>query len=194
MRGVEQVPWLYDALCSLLELTGLRRWRGWLVAQARGTVLEVGCGTGRNLPLYPAGQAPIALEIDAAMIATARRRAPGVLFVQASAEALPFRDGAFDTVVSSLVFCSVPDVPRGLAEVHRVLAIDGALCMVEHVRHRHGLLGWLQDRLTPTWKWAAGGCVLNRDTEGAVTRAGFTLELGSLRAQGIMRRFRTAKR
>ncbi len=141
MRGVEQVPWLYDALCSLLEFTGLRRWRGWLVAQARGTVLEVGCGTGRNLPLYPAGQAPIALEIDAAMIAAARRRAPGVLFVRASAEALPFRDGAFDTVLSSLVFCSVPDVPRGLAEVHRVLAVDGALCMLEHVRHRHGLAG-----------------------------------------------------
>src|SRR5687768_11552516 len=117
MRGVEQVPWLYDAWCSVAELLGLRRWRRWLVGEARGLTLEIGCGTGRNLPLYPPQARVIAIEPWAPALARARRRAPSAALVQASAEALPFRGAVFDTVVSALVFCSVPDVDAGLAEV-----------------------------------------------------------------------------
>lgn len=189
MRGLEQIPWLYDACCALCERLGLARWRRWLVEGARGCVLDVGCGTGRNLPLYAPGLRVVGLEPSGATLARARRRAPGALLVQGDAEALPFRAGVFDTVVSGLVFCSVPDAARGLAEVRRVLKLDGALRMLEHVRATGRLKARMQDRWQPTWTRLTGGCRWNRDTEGAVERAGFVIEAESRRARGDMRRF-----
>jgi len=183
---VEQIPWLYDALCAAMEWTGLARWRAWLVGGAQGRVLEVGCGTGRNLPRYGPGVELVAVEPSAEALAVARRRAPGALLVRGSAEALPFREGAFDTVVSSLVFCSVSRVPEGLAEIRRVLRAEGQLRMLEHVR-AEGLAGRWQDLVQPLWTRFAGGCHPNRRTEAAVEAAGFELE--ERRARGTMRRF-----
>ena len=109
MRGVEQIPWLYDAVCAAFEAFGLARWRRWLVAGARGRVLDLGCGTGLKLPLLSPGSVAIGLDPSWSSLQRARRRAPGVPLVAGSAEALPFRDACFDTVLSGLVFCSVPD-------------------------------------------------------------------------------------
>jgi len=194
MRGVEQIPWLYDAMCRVLEATGLSRWRAWLVRDVGSPALEVGCGTGRNLPRYARELALVAVDPSLDALQRARLRAPGIPLVCASAEALPFRDGAFTTVVSSLVFCSVPDVPQGLAEVHRVLAPHGALKMLEHVRSTSKLGGRWDDLIQPLWTWAAGGCHPNRDTEAAVARAGFEIDPTSLRAKGSMRRFHAQRR
>src|SRR5215468_4331654 len=133
-RGVEQIPWLYDAYCALFERFGLGRWRRWLVGGAVGRTLDVGCGTGRNLPLVAAPAQAIGLDPAREALRAARRRAPGVPLVQGDAQGLPFRDGAFDTVISGLVFCSVPDPARGLAEIKRVLKPGGTLRMLEHVR------------------------------------------------------------
>lgn len=189
MRGVEQIPWLYDAMCAVMEWTGLARWRAWLVKGARGRTLEVGCGTGRNLPRYDPALTVIALEPDPEALTVAKRRAPNALLVRASAEHLPFREGAFDTVVSSLVFCSVPRPDVGLKEIHRVLAADGSLRMLEHVRHDSPALGWLQDLIQPAWTAVAGGCFPNRRTEGTVEANGFSIEEEGRRKQGTMRRF-----
>ena len=130
MRGVERIPWLYDAICAAYEACGLARWRRWLVAGARGRVLDLGCGTGRNLPLLPPGSVAIGLDPSWSSLQRARRRAPRVPLVVGSAEALPFRAGSFDTVLSGLVFCSVPDARRGLLEARRVLAAGGRLVYV----------------------------------------------------------------
>jgi len=189
VRGLENYPWFYDACCALMERSGLARWRDWLVHGARGRTLEVGCGTGRNLHRYRPGTALVAIEPDARMIRAARRRAPDATLVRASAEALPFRAGAFDTVVSSLVFCTVPDAGRGLGEVRRVLGPEGRLRMVEHVRSATPWRARLQDLIQPAWTWFAGGCHPNRRTEEAVERAGFTIEPEGRRARGTMRRF-----
>src|SRR5262245_50456374 len=134
MRGLEQIPWAYDALCALVERTGLGRWRHWLVDGARGRTLDLGCGTGRNLPLLPRGATGVGLDPSWPSLVRARRRAPHVALVMGSAEALPFRTGSFDSVLSGLVFCSVPDPGRGLEEVRRVLGPGGTLRMMEHVR------------------------------------------------------------
>ena len=189
MRGVEQIPWLYDGLCAVLERAGLDAWRRWLAAGARGRTLDVGCGTGRGLPRYSRDVRLIGLDPAWDSLARARRRAPRVPLVQASAEALPFRDDVFDTVVSSLVFCTVPEPARGLAEVKRVLRPDGRLRMLEHVRSRRRWKAIFQDRVEPVWMWVSGGCHPNRDTERAVEAAGFVIEPEDRAAKADMRRF-----
>ena len=189
MRGIEQIPWLYEIICSLYERSGLKEWRRWVVAGARGRVLDLGSGTGRNLPLLPHGTQAVAVDPSLDVLRRAKRRGPTVTFVGARAEALPFRNAVFDTVLSGLVFCSVGDPPRGLAEVKRVLRPDGQLRMLEHVRSQIPWRARLQDLIQPLWTWAAGGCHPNRDTEAAVERAGFQIEPEGRLAKGTNRRF-----
>lgn len=189
MRGLEHIPWLYDGLMAVAEWLGLRRWRQHLVEGARGRVLEVGCGTGRDLPLYANDAWVVGMDPDLAALQRARRRAPQVPLVVGRAEALPFTDAVFDTVVSGLVFCSVQDPPRALKEVGRVLARDGELHMLEHVRHTRPFLARLQDRVQPAWTGVTGGCHPNRDTEATVEQAGFCIEPEGRIARGVMRRF-----
>ena len=187
MRGVEQIPWLYDAVCALAEWRGLDRWRRWVAGGARGRTLDLGCGTGRNLPLLPPGS--VGLDPSAEVLGRARRRAPGALLVQGSAEALPFGDESFDTVVSGLVLCSVAEPARALAEVRRVLRPGGSLRALEHVRATGAWRARLQDLLQPAWTRLTGGCHPNRDTERTVAAAGFEIEAEGRRAQANFRRF-----
>ena len=112
-----------------------------------------------------------------------------VPLVCACAEALPFRDGTFDTVVASLVFCSVPEPARGLAEVKRVLRAGGRLRMLEHVRSRRAWKAKFQDRVRPLWTRLSGGCHPNRDTERTVETAGFVIEVEGRSEMADMRRF-----
>jgi len=188
MRGLEQIPWLYDLGMALFERTGLARWRSWVVKGATGRTLDLGTGTGRNLPLFPPGVRTIGVDPHAENLARARARAPAAPLVLARAEALPFRDGVFDTAVSGLVLCSVEDPSAALAEARRVLRPGGALRLLEHVRER-GWRGRLQDLVQPAWTAISGGCRPNRETERAVEGAGFRIERESLRARGTMRRF-----
>ena len=189
MRGVERIPRLYDGLCAVVERGGLGEWRRWLASGARGRTLDVGCGTGRGLPLYGPGVRAIGLDPAWDSLGRARRRAPGVPLVQGSAEALPFRAGTFDTVVSSLVFCSVAEPARGLAEVKRVLRPDGRLRMIEHVRSRRAWKAAFQDRVQPLWTWVSGGCHPNRETERAVESADLAIEADDRAEMADMRRF-----
>ncbi len=189
VRGVEQIPWLYEIICSLYEWRGIGEWRRSLVASARGTVLDLGSGTGRNLFLLPDCITAVGLDPSLDALRRARRRAPAVPLVVGRAEALPFRAATFDTVLSGLVFCSVGDPRRGLEEVKRVLRPHGELRLLEHVRSRIPWRARLQDFIQPVWTWAAGGCHPNRDTEKAVETAGFRTEPQGRRAKGTNRLF-----
>jgi ubiquinone/menaquinone biosynthesis C-methylase UbiE len=187
MRGVEQVPWLYDAFLWLAERwAGLEDWRRWLVGGARGRVLDLGTGSGHNLRLLPDGVRAVAVDISLENLRAAGRRGPRVLLVRARAEALPFRAGCFDTVLAGYVLCSVSEPPAALAEVARVLAPGGALRALEHVRSRHR--GWarFQDAIQPAWTCVTGGCHLERDTGAAIERAGFRVRAGTRRERGVM--------
>jgi ubiquinone/menaquinone biosynthesis C-methylase UbiE len=167
---------IYDALMAPLGWMGLTEARKRLVARVHGRVLEVGTGTGLALPGYPEGVDSItAIDIDPEALERAHQRRPGVQLVTANVQELPFRDRSFDFVISSLVFCSVDDPARGLAELHRVLEPGGELRMLEHVRAPSPRLARLQDRLTPAWSWMTGGCRLNRDTFSLVQAAGFNV-------------------
>jgi ubiquinone/menaquinone biosynthesis C-methylase UbiE len=118
----------------------------------------------------------------------ARRRAPRVPLVRATAHALPFRPGVFDTVISSLVFCSVPDPAQGLDETRRVLAPGGVLLMIEHVRSPHPRAARLQDAIQPLWTRLSGGCHPNRDTEATLERQGFRIDPTERQSRGVVRR------
>jgi ubiquinone/menaquinone biosynthesis C-methylase UbiE len=187
MRGLEQIPWLYDLLLGQAERGRFGRWRRWLSGAARGRTLDLGAGTGRNLPWLPADAAAVACDPDALNLAAARRRSPSTPLVRCRAEALPFRDGAFATVLSGMVLCSVDDVPAALAEVRRVLAPGGTLRALEHVRARSPLGGRLQDLVTPGWKLVSGGCRPNRDTEAVLAAAGFEVAPADRQASGTWR-------
>lgn len=174
---------------ALLERVGLGPWRRWLAEGARGLTLDLGCGTGRNLPLLPAAARAVAVDPCRESLVRARRRAPEALLVQARAEALPFRQGTFSTALSGLVLCSVNDPGQALGEVRRVLAAGGVMRALEHVRSPVRWKARLQDWTQPAWTAFSGGCHPNRNTEQAVESAGFLIDPGSRRARDTMRRF-----
>ena len=106
--------------------------------------------------------------------------------VEASAEALPFPNQSFDTVVGTLVFCTIPDPDRALEEIKRILKSSGNLLLFEHVRLRQPFLAQMQDWLTPTWKHLCGGCHLNRDTLVTVVRHGFNIDAVEAHTGGLL--------
>ncbi|MBI4312335.1 MAG: class I SAM-dependent methyltransferase [Chloroflexi bacterium] len=172
---------LYEPLSWVGEVAGMRRARQRLLAHAHGRMLELGAGTGANFPYYPGGVAQVvATEPDRHMRARAVKKALAAarpLLVQdADAQRLPFPDAAFDTVVGTLVFCTIPDPARALQEAQRVLKPGGQLLLLEHVRGPDPVRGAIQDALTPLWKRLAGGCHPNRDTLAAVKKAGFSVD------------------
>jgi ubiquinone/menaquinone biosynthesis C-methylase UbiE len=151
------------------------------VAGVEGLVFELGAGTGEGFKHYrPPVSAAVAVEPDPTMIGRARRRtaeaAVPVRLVRARGEALPFRDGVFDTAVVTLVLCSVDDPKQALAELHRVLRPGGRLHFLEHVRARSERLARWQDRLERPWGLVTGGCHPNRATVDALLAAGFEPE------------------
>lgn len=157
----------------------VRDFRAAVIGPAQGHVLELGAGTGENLMAYASAERITLTEPDPHMLrrAEAKVRQAGVPaeLVPAAAEQLPFPDRSFDTVVAILVFCSVEDQAAAFAEVGRVLKPGGTFRFLEHVRAETPMRAWLQDVATPIDRWLGAGCHPNRDTLGAMRRAGFEL-------------------
>jgi ubiquinone/menaquinone biosynthesis C-methylase UbiE len=166
---------LYDPFFWLSERAGLAARRRALIQQAAGRVLEIGAGTGLNARHYPGGVELVLSEPDELMADRLRDRVATlgrpVTVVLAGAEALPFADGEFDTVVSTLVLCTVPDLDTALREIHRVLKPGGRLLFMEHVRSESPRWARWQDRLNRPWRAFAEGCNCNRATLDVLARS-----------------------
>jgi ubiquinone/menaquinone biosynthesis C-methylase UbiE len=179
-RTFDRIASPYDRGMAPLEKLGLARLRARLVPHAKGKVLEVGVGTGANLPFYPSVTCVTAIDESPDMLAVAAHRAEGlgacVSLGLMDVESLAFPAGTFDTVVASLVFCSVVDQARALSELRRVLnKADGRILLLEHTRPQVRPLAWLADLLNIPWYAFNGRCNINRETHKAVARAGFEL-------------------
>ncbi len=184
MRGRHRHPVfarLYGTLSKSAEKAGIADHRQEALAGLRGRVIEVGAGNGLNFAHYP----PEVTEVVAvepepylrskAAAAAALAHVP-VRVVEGSAEDLPVEGGTFDAAVASLVLCSVSDPERSLAEIRRVLRPGGELRYYEHVRAEAADQAAFQDRVDRIWPIFVGGCHCNRDTPGAIRRAGFRVE------------------
>lgn len=149
-----------------------------VLASARGRVLEIGIGSGLNLPFYGANvQEILGLDPVTRLIAMARsavgRCKTAVTFITGSAEAIPIDDRSIDTVVTTWTLCSIPNAVGALEEMRRVLKPGGQLLFVEHgLAPEENVRKW-QNRLTPVWKRIGGGCHLNRPISTLIERAGF---------------------
>jgi ubiquinone/menaquinone biosynthesis C-methylase UbiE len=168
----------------------LRAPRDRALAPARGRILEIGFGTGRNLTHYPPNVRRIEaidpdLDLDRLSMPRIARAAIQVDFHHLDAEHLPFEDACFDTVVSTFTLCSIPDVVHALGEVHRVLRPGGQFLFLEHGRAPDPAVARWQDRLNRAWMPVAGGCHLNRPMRELI--AGSGLELGPVDAYYLKR-------
>jgi ubiquinone/menaquinone biosynthesis C-methylase UbiE len=180
---------LYDRMVGKTERAGLGDHRRALLAAANGDVLEIGGGTGANLEYYGDGVRTLTIvEPEKPMLRRLQRhieeRAPQAKVLRAPAEDLPFNDASFDVAVSTLVLCTVDDVPRALRELHRVLRPGGKLLFIEHVRSDDPALARTQDRMLPINVRIAHGCHPNRRSLDSIRDAGFevsTLEHDTLK-------------
>ena len=179
------VPWLLHQAMKNREATRQRRL---VVPAASGRVLEIGIGSGLNLPFYGAGVTSVTgLDPSAKLLALARRAGRDLPFEMAllggSAEAIPCEDCGFDTLVSSWTLCSIPDLPAALQEMRRVLRPGGRLLFVEHGRADDTAVAAWQARVNPLWRRISGGCNIDRRIDRLIGEAGFSftaLETGYL--------------
>jgi SAM-dependent methyltransferase len=172
-------PRLIELAMSNADLVPMREK---VVSGARGVTVELGIGTGLNLPFYGQGVTQLfGVEPSAELAAMARRRAvetarPLELLPQSAEDRLPLPDASVDTVVVTWALCSIPDPVKALREARRVLRRDGELRFVEHGRAVDPRLRRWQNRLNPLWKVIAGGCNMNRAADEAIQAAGFRIQ------------------
>ncbi len=178
----------YNRGLWILEILAFRNLRKRLLENVCGEILEIGMGTGVNLPIYRGLGAVTGIDIRMDLLSGVFERENTLPFTVccASAASLPFPDGSFDNVVSTLVFCSIPDVRQALEEVKRVLKPEGKLLMLEHVRGRTPVSRRLTDWLHPAWFALQKECHLNRETEQSVMEAGFRIVTSSTHGHGML--------
>lgn len=174
-------PNLYDMVMKPLEATRFKKVRTALVRTAKGEVLEIGSGTGVNFPYYKCAAHVTAIEPSQKMRDRGEKRltqanVPITVF-DAVAESLPFADDTFDTVIATLVFCSIPNPKKALMEIQRVSKADAEILFFEHVRIEQSILGKVQDMLNPIWHKVCDGCQLNRDTLASIQQAGIVVNV-----------------
>ena len=166
---------LYDLFMIPLEKSGIRNSRIKLIKEAKGSVLEIGSGTGANLPYYNFDLIEKLVLSDKTISKRLNPTNDKTEVLEVNTEELPFDDNSFDYVIGTLVFCSVNNVDKGLSEILRVLKDEGTYIYIEHVLPQTRFLSRMFNFINPLWKRVAGGCNLNREFLDALTNSGFSL-------------------
>ncbi len=190
-KRYNRVAPVYDFMLSLVERSHHNKWREMLWSRVAGSkILEVGVGTGKNFPYYPAEVEITAVDFSARMLQRARRKAEretvDVRLEQMDVQHLEFADGTFDTVVATFVFCSVPDPALGLREIERVGKSGGKVILLEHVLSANKLLAWWMNLVSPLVSGTMGAHI-NRRTVENVGRSGLVVEQVTDLAFGIFK-------
>lgn len=172
-----------------------KQYREELICNSHGEVLEIGFGSGLNLPFYNDQVSKIhALEPSKGMIENMKFQDKRVDIINASAEQIPLQDNSIDTVVSFLVLCTVNDLVKSLSEIKRVLKPNGKLLFFEHVNHQRGLKRSIFNGINPIWKPLACGCNLNRDTINSIEQLLSIKDIKKLNLSGLPILYGTAQR
>jgi len=176
-RKYDRVSKIYDILEQPMEAMALKKWRLEVAKELKGKVLEVGVGTGKNIPYYPDSASVTAIDFSFKMlfkaIVKAKKLNKNVELIQMDVQNMSFDDNTFDTVFTTCVFCSVPDPIKGLKEIRRVCKPNGKIIMIEHVRSDSKVLGLIMDLFNPLVVNIYGANI-NRRTVDNVKMAGFT--------------------
>lgn len=179
----------YDKVMWPLEKGKLQQVRKEVISKAKGRVLEVGAGTGINFAYYPEEVQLDAIEPDPAMRDKSLHRLAElnreVRLHDAGAEQLPFRDNTFDTVIATLVFCTIPDPEQALRELYRVSKPGAEIYFLEHVEMSQKWAARMQRQLTPLWKRLCDGCHLDRHTEELVRQSDWEVKKASSFYNGL---------
>ncbi len=197
-RRYNRIAPLYDLMEGLIETSRYSKWRELLWSKVEGTnILEVGGGTGKNFPHYPADTEITAVDFSEKMLKRAKDKASKqkvkVHLQQMDVQNLDFKDNTFDTVVASFVFCSVPDPIRGLREVERVCKSGGKVVLLEHVLSANRILGWLMNLANPLVVRIIGANI-NRRTVENVTKSSLVVEQVTDLGAGIFKLIEARKR
>jgi len=176
-KRYDRISKVYDIFEQPMEMMALKKWREEIAKDLKGKVLEVGVGTGKNIPYYPDDIEVTAIDFSEKMLAKATRKAnelnKKVKLIHMDAQNMDFPDNIFDTIFTTCVFCSVPDPVKGLEEIRRVCKPDGKIIMIEHVRSEKKVLGLIMDTLNPLTVNLYGANI-NRRTVDNIGMAGFT--------------------
>lgn len=171
---------IFDLTEAMMEKGKMGQWRAMIWKEARGKVLEVGVGTGKNIQYYPDHVEVTAIDFSEKMLERAKEKAEKlgkkVDLRLMDAQELEFPDETFDTVITTCVFCSVPDAVKGLKEIRRVCKKDGQIIMLEHVRSKNPVLGVVMDLLNPVVVRIVGANI-NRDTVKNLRSAGLKVDV-----------------
>ncbi|NBJ68838.1 MULTISPECIES: class I SAM-dependent methyltransferase [Clostridia] len=186
-RRYNRISGVFDMMDNMIK----NDWRKELIQQAEGKVLEVGVGTGKNLEYYPNKTEVIGIDFSPGMLKRAREKAEllarSVQLLEMDAQKLDFPDNTFDTVVSTCVFCSVPDPVQGLKEIKRVTKPTGKILMLEHMRSEHPVIGKIMDVLNPIGLHIVGANI-NRRTNDNIQNAGLKINQQELLMSDIVKK------
>jgi ubiquinone/menaquinone biosynthesis C-methylase UbiE len=179
-RRYNRIAGFFDLFEAMMEKGKMGQWRKMIWQQVKGKVLEVGVGTGKNIEYYPDSVAVTAIDFSERMLEKAKEKAKQfhkkVDLRLMDVQNLEFTDETFDTIVTTCVFCSVPDPVKGLMEIQRVLKKDGRIIMLEHVRSSRPFVGTIMDLLNPVVVRMVGANI-NRNTVETLRKAGFIIDV-----------------
>lgn len=176
-KRYDRIAKVYDCLESLMESAKLSDYRKEAISELEGKVLEVGIGTGKNIPYYPDHLEVTGIDFSKNMLEIAKKKAYSldkkIKLIQMDAQNMKFQDNSFDSVITTCVFCSIPDPIMGLKEIRRVCRKNGKIIMIEHVRSEKKLLGILMDIFNPLIVGLYGANI-NRKTVNNLSKVGFS--------------------